>query len=414
MRTVEKLQSAHLEAEALIEEARRHRGRRHLMLWSCLLIAAAGTITIVLALGVGDGSPSSGSRHAEGVRVVSRVPGARTSLVVWPSAHCCTRTNSMSVFDLVTGRLRSFSFVPMGGGDVPDKLLRVGDELVFQGDAGVMAESDTIRGPPHVVGRATYFLPTSRPGRVLLYTGTPGRGGGSVRSAAVAGSTVGPSVTLPKGALPLEGTPNGLLLLSTRSSLALWRAPGAPVVLAHLDRRATVLAAAAPGLVGYGTDCRTREATNGSFHTSVGYVSCGDLVVLELRSRRTVTIPRPSGTEGWVPSGQFGLADGQVSPNGRLLVAEGLIGASSGDVRSYLLHVSTRGSSPSSMPGSVTELGSLAAWSRTSRWLFFEGDGQGAVHAFLVTKGRSLKLQEKLSTLGPFALVAIPSRTEKG
>lgn len=410
MKTFDQTQGIIPEAEALIEEARRHRRRRHLIGWSCLLTVAAVAIAVWLVEDVGGRSVTQGSHHAQRVQVVSRIPGAGTNLVIWPSAHCCTTTNTMSVLDVPTGRLRSFPFVPMGGGDIPDKLVRVGDELVFQGDQGVEAEPDTFRGPPHVVGSATYFLPTSRPGRVLLYTmgASPG-GRGHVRSAAVAGSTVGQSITLPKGASPLEGTQGGLLLLGSSMSLELWQPPDAPVVLAHLVR-ATVLVAATPKIVVYGAHCRSREATKGFVNEPVGYVSCGDLVVMHLRGRHAVTIPAPGGTEGWVPSGQLGLAGGQVSPNGRLLVAEGLIGSSTGQVAAYLLHVSGGAPSPTRVPGSVTRLGRLTAWSSTSRWLFLEGDGQGAVHAFFVTRGRSLKMRERLSTVGPFALVAVPTR----
>jgi hypothetical protein len=387
-----------LEAEALIQEARRHQRARH------RAVGLAVVVAIALVAGAFTGLSRSGS-HPQPKRLASEsgnyaapgpVPGGIAStLLMWPVVP----TGSIAAFgpgctgsgpdayldDLGTGRLSLRSLPCITGGDFPAAVLQVGRWLVYNGTSGVTAMPDDLHGRPRVLGVATEMLPSASPGRVWLQIDGPppasdpeAEGPVTIQSVSVGGGKHGPLIVLPGGTSLVEGTDAGLLLATQGNALELWTPGARPRQVAKPANSSGWLAADAR-LAAYESGCR-------SFPASSDYRACQMLRVVNLVTGKRLSFPAPAGTLGWVPNE---LTDvDAISPGNTALTAQAIASpARHGIGPFFIIHLTAARPPPAAVPESAAPVNAITTWSPDGSWLFYQGPGE-RLQALQVATGK--------------------------
>ena len=272
--------------------------------------------------------------------------GDETTLLLWPAGPPEFGElpgggpgTTVLVVDLTTGHHRIDRIPQIAPGDFPVPLAPAGPWLVYNGTAGVSAIRADLRGTPHVLGAASYFVPAAMPDRVWLVRQDPSSARPfSVRSVTVDRGRKGREIHLPRGtAGVVSGTKAGLLIVSRAGALELWQPAHSPRKVAQLGPTLEGAGFASDSrLVAYGSDCRLREATSGFTHTPVGYETCLTLNVIDVVSSAHYSFPAPARTLGWAPNG-FGL-NNSIAPGDKMLAAQAVIApARTARTRLYLL-----------------------------------------------------------------------------
>jgi hypothetical protein len=394
------------ELEALIREARRRQHRR----WLAAGVAAAA----VLASGGGiiagshAGNPRPPRGHATGTPPAHAIrpsaapllgpilPGAATSLVMWPVGFPAFGPNSgpaAYVDNLSTGRLSRRQIPGIVGCDCQPYLLDVGNRLVYVGSGGITAVSPDLKGKPRVLGGTEFFAPAADPHRVWLVRFLGGYlGQGPVRtwSVPINGGPAGPPLILPAGAkLLIRGTATGLLMQGRPGRiwrLALWRPGSAPENLPYAPANGISDGFdSSARLVAYGSGCQVRETAPKA--GSNGYDVCQMLRVLDVMTGRLRSFGPPPGTAGWTPAGFNRVS--ALSPGGRLIAAYALTGsARQGRVRLYVIHIGGSFARVAAVPKSAALLSRPTVWSAVGSWLLYQGAGRH-LWAYQVTSGKT-------------------------
>ncbi len=324
--------------------------------------------------------------------------GGPTTLLFWPAGAPVFvypsggAGRTVTVAELSTGH-QSVRLIPgIAPGDFPVPLFPVGRWLVYNGDRGVSAITSTLSGRPHVLGRATFFVPAAAADHVLLVraghsTGRPV----SVQSVSVPAGRRAPPLRLPVGtAGVVEGSSAGLVLVSQHGALQTWTAGRSPRVVANLHRlREESGFASDSRLVVYASGCRVEEATSGFPRTPVGYHACATLNAVDLVTRARRTFPAPPGTIGWAPPG-FGAITAIAPDDTMVAAAAATAPASKGRTRLFVLRL-TGGRRPTAVPRSTARLYARTAWSPDGAWLFYQGPGE-RLRALNLRSGHSYPL----------------------
>ena len=402
-------------AEALIKEAR-HRQRRRRRTIAAVLVAVAATVVGVV-VGTGGSSPPPARNPGNGTLdgQVGVLAGSATTVLMWPAGPAVfgdlpgggSGTTSY-LDDLGAGKVTIRRITGIAGGDFPYSVVPVGDQLVYNGPAGVSAIDDTLTGPPRLLGAATEFVPAAQPGAVWLVRISASSGLVTrLQLASVASGHVGLAIAVPPrtGAV-IEGTTAGLLLMSAAGNLELWHPGVPPRVVATLPGGYGDGVAADSRMIAYGTRCRSETATSGFASTPVGYDACGRLQVLDLLAGRSASFPPPPGTLGWQPGGFGG---GAFSPGDTMLAAGALTApARNGRDRLFVLRLSHGSAAPEAVPSSRTPLYSRTVWSIRGSWLLYGGSA-GRLRAFQIGTGRTESFSQPCCRYT--AMVGIPNRS---
>jgi hypothetical protein len=384
-----------LEAEALIQEARRHQRGRHRSAGLAILVA------IAVAAGAFTGFSLAGS-HPEPKRTASDsgnsagpgpAPGGIAStLVMWPvvprgstagfGPGCTGSGPDAYLDDLGTGRLSQRDLPCITGGDFPVAVLQAGRWLVYNGTSGVTAIPDDLRGRPRVLGDATEMLPSVSPGRVWLQTdGPPAADPEAEGPVTIQSVSVGNGKRGRGSCCPGERTWS-----RERMRACCWR-PRVRLSSCGLPRaRPRQVAQLANSNGWLAADGRLAACESGwrSFHGSSDtppatvisstfvYQACRMLRVVNLVTGKLLSFPAPAGTLGWVPNE---LTDvDAISPGNTMLAAQAAARpARHGIGRFFIVHFTGARTLPAAVPGSAATVNAITAWSADGSWLFYQG-----------------------------------------
>jgi hypothetical protein len=387
-------------------EATEPAGRRRSVALAVLVaVLLAGAVILPLALRATAGHATRLPGAAR--RSSSPFAGSGMALLVWPGSQCCRSGNTAYVDNLSSGLVTERRLPPMGGGDFPYLLERLDRWLVFNGessDPGVLAISEGLTTRPRVLGNATWFVPAASAGEVLLVYGAAGEHS-AIQPVSVSNGAFGRRVTVPTGALVIEGTTEGIALVTASDELELWRPHAVPRRITHLAQGAQDLVAASAGRIAYDSGCTPREATAGSLAAApVGYLSCTSLHVLDVATGVIGSYQAPRGSLGWEPSGFIGITKSQFAPGAPDVAASAAVGSlHEGGTRVFIVDLRTR--SVTEVPSSNAVLGSVTEWSETGAWLFYQG-ADGGIWAYETADRRSVRLAVPKGA-GVFGLVVL-------
>jgi hypothetical protein len=319
----------------------------------------------------------------------------RTTLLFWPAGApefvypSGGSGRTVAIVEPSSGR-RTVRLIPgIAPGDFPMALLPVGRWLVYNGDRGVSAIASTLSGQPHVLGRATFFVPAGVAGHVLLVRTDPSTGQPvSVQSVSVPSRKSAPPLRLPAGTVGVvEGSARGLVLVSQHGAVQTWTPGRSPQVVANLHGlREDAGVAGDARLIVYTSGCAIKDATSGFPRTPVGYQACATLNIVNVVTHERRTFSAPPGTIGWTPPG-FG-ANYAIAPGDTMLAASAATApANKGRAQLFLLQLNGGGGT-TAVPESTARLYARTAWSRDGVWLFYQGPGE-RLRALNIQSGKS-------------------------
>lgn len=373
------------EAEALIKEARRRQRRRYAATGVALAAVLSAALGAVAGRPGASHPPSaseprvpSATRHPGGRQAPGPIPRTvDTTVLMWPVGP--GQAPGIYLDNLRTGHLRQ-AFTPSVDPGEFQPVMPTGRWLVYVRNYRVSAVAADLSGKPRVLGKALPFAPAAAAGHVWLEHGLlPIRPGPvRVQSVSIASGRRGPLITLPAKTQLIAGTDAGLLLSARYgTALQLWNPGATPVMLPH--SRSAQSVAVSPRLVAYDTGCRNETtAQDLSYDGGYGYSACRKLRVFDVVTGRLRSFAAPLGTGGWVPGhgGDFWSVSA-IARSGSVLAAEAVVPPGRrGVARVFVLHLTGRPRPPVPVPSSAAFLLSVAAWSASGSWLFYQGPGQ--------------------------------------
>ena len=293
--------------------------------------------------------------------VVSVAPsGSTDSLVLFAGGGGCGAPggpgcDQYTVVNTATGASRPVTLPGKIGGDFTYDVVATGGYFVYESAHGVLAVPTTLDRSPHLVGQASVFLPSSRPGRVWLFTVPDGGAPTHGQEVGVDGRYRGPVYQLPFAGAATAAVSGGLIrgdqvwsiATNTIGFLPASRS-GAPNVF---DARGS--------LVAWGVNCQPVLP------------GCSSLEVLNLADDKQHIYPAPAGTAGWVPTAGEGSHDA-FAPDARHLALR--VALSSAPLSSQVDVLNLVTGTSRLVPNSQAHAYSPVAWTPDGRSVLFEND----------------------------------------
>jgi len=282
-----------------------------------------------------------------------RLPELRqpTGTTLW-----LTSDSSLTMFDVDEGVGRGVELDELGTGDVPYRLVARGQTLVFRGDQQTYAQRAQLDAQPRLLGRSSYFLPSSHPRRVWLVTrdeltGRPA----AVQEMTMAGTRTSAAVRPPRGGAPTMALDSGLVLLTPRG-LQVWDpTTGRDVPVSGQFTRTGEASSTLPG--------RFPVAATGNL-LAWCRLHCLTLRLADLDTGERF-VGAPAGTDG------FGGSPGAFSPDGRWLALPVTAADGRADSDIALALVDVAAGTASLVPGGGM-FSERLVWSPSGDWVFFE------------------------------------------
>jgi hypothetical protein len=308
-------------------------------------VVVALILTVVL-VAAGLGYVVAGRGQGSAVRVARGAP--TDSLVLFSASG----DNPFTVVDLATGASRAVALPGKVGGDFTYDVIGTGGYFVYQSARGVLAVPTTLNGAPHLVGRASAYLPSSRPGRVWLTT-VPG-GGGLVQGQEVSvdSRTQSPRYRLPIAEAPTAAVNDGLVFGD------------------YVWYPATNTTRALPTSVS-GTFDAHGSLLAGGLNCAPILPGCSSLEVFNLANNKHHIYPAPPGTSGWIPTAGEGV-HAAFAPDGQHLALRVALTAAPLSSQVYVLNLAT--GTTALVPHSQARAYSPVAWTPDGRSVLFETD----------------------------------------
>lgn len=205
--------------------ARRRRARRALAV--AVVSVAAATVVLVSLISL--------TSSEDTTRVSVSGPDRPQTGGAGPAIFLNAEGGKVTRVDLGTREQRTVDVPGLFPGDPPFHLLVRGDRLVYWGRTetdGAFATFSIpldLRGPPQLLDRALFFVPSTHPNRVwLVYDTNDDRRPALVREVTASGAGTVPPTALPPDSYPERGVDGGLLLGTSRD-LVVWK-PGVGAV----------------------------------------------------------------------------------------------------------------------------------------------------------------------------------------
>jgi hypothetical protein len=314
-------------------------------------------LSLVVALVAGLIYLTAGSDHGT---VVSVAPGRPTdSLVLIDNG-----TGPLTLVDTATGASQFVTLPGKVGGDFTYDVIATGGYFVYQSARGVLAVPTSLNRAAHLVGEANVFIPSSRPGRVWLFTtpigGSPTQG----QEVGVDGRYRSPRYRLPFAGAATVAVNGGLIRGDTVWSSA-----------TNTTRVLPASRSGAPNVF----DAHGSLVAWGGVNCQAVLPGCSSLEVLNLADNTQHAYPAPAGTAGWIPTVGEGSHDA-FAPDGQHLAMRvalpptPLLGGDPAPVSSqvYVLNLATGTSTL--VPNSQARAYSPVAWTPDGRSVLFETD----------------------------------------
>jgi hypothetical protein len=259
----------------------------------------------------------------------------------------------LTLVDVATGVSRFVTLPGKVGGDFTYDVIATGGYFVYQSARGVLAIPTSLNRVPHLVGRASAYLPSSRPGRVWLFTiprgGVPTRG----QEVSVDGRYRGPRYRLPFAGAATAAVNGGLIRGGTVWSTATNTTRAIPG-----SRSGTPNVFDAHGsLVAWGVSCQPVLP------------GCAALAVVNLADNTEHTYPAPAGTAGWVPTAGEGSHDAFAADGGHLALR---VAITSTPLLSRVYVLSLATGTSTLLPNTQAGAYSPVAWSPDGRSVLYE------------------------------------------
>ncbi|MDQ3538849.1 MAG: hypothetical protein M3415_08655 [Actinomycetota bacterium] len=268
-----------------------------------------------------------------------------------------TSDATLTMVDVDAGRDTTVELDELAADDSPYRLEARGQTLVFHGDQGTYAQRAELGAEPRLLGRSSYFLPSSHPQRVWLVTWRKEPTGrlAAVQEVTAGGTPTSAAVLSPQGGRPSMALDSGLVLRTPRG-LQVWDpAAGRFVPVSGQFTRTGEASSTLPG--------RFPVAASGNL-LAWCRLHCLTLRLADLGTGERF-VGAPAGTNG------FGGSRGAFSPDGRWLALPAVPADGLADSDIALALVDVAAGTASLVPGGGMH-GERLAWSPSGDWVFFQ------------------------------------------
>ena len=283
--------------------------------------------------------------------VVSVAPGRRTDSVVLID----NGAGPLTLVDTATGAARLVTLPGKVGGDFIDDVIATGGYFVYPSAGGVLAVPTSLNRAPHLVGRASLYLPSAHPGRVWLFTVPDGGVLTHGQEVGVDGRYRGPVYQLPFAGAATAAVTGGLIrgdqFWSTATNTIGFLPASGSAAPNVFDARGS--------LVAWGVNCQPVLP------------GCSSLEVLNLADHKRHTYPAPAGTTGWVPTAGE-ASHNAFGPDGRHVAMRVVL--STGPLSSQVGVLDLATGTSTLVPHSQAQAYSPLAWTPDGRSVLFEND----------------------------------------
>ncbi len=294
--------------------------------------------------------------------VVSVAPNGSTDSLVLiargggcgaPGGQAC---DQYTIVDVATGASRLVTLPGKVGGDFNYDVIATGGYFVYQGARGVLAIPTALDRAPHLLGRPSVYLPSSRAGRVWLVNVPPGGVPVTGQEVSVDGRYHGPRYRLPLPQAPTVAVNGGLIF-----GAYVWHTATNTTRALPTTGSATPNAFDARGsLVAWGANCPPAPLSG-----------CASLEVLNLDDGKLRIYPAPAGTTGWIPTGGEGSHDA-FAPDGQHVALRAALTPAGLSSQLYVLNLAS--GILALVPHAQAFAYSPVAWSADGRSVLFESD----------------------------------------